>query len=463
MRGATRAIATFVVETPTASIPRETLDAVRRSCFDVIGDTLAGSMQPVGQIIQRQARARGGNPEATVLASGFRTSATEAAFTNGTMGHALDYDDFGSYGHPTVPLFPALLAGAELSGASGQDLLTAYAIGFEVGHCLYKDGNYNQYERGFHSTPVFGAIAAATGCSRLLGLSIEQTISALGIAASEASGIGRNNGTMTKPLHAGQAARAGITAALLAQDGLTAAPDIFEAKQGFCETFLGDNRFDLERIVNTLGNPYKPQSSLMIKKYPCCGGNHSALDAVLSLIHEHDITYDDIEQVEVQAMTYTSPVLRYPEPTNGLNAKFSIHHAVGAAIRDGEVTIEHFTDECARDSKMQEARAKVRAEVMPRWDPRFMYGDTHANPVLIRLKDGRTLTKSVGRDELKGSPRNPLSEEELVAKFRANARRALPDGETVDRAVEICLHLENVAHVSEIIDAVSGSRATVTV
>lgn len=462
MKDATRTIARFIVETPAESIPSEALDSIRWSCFDAVGVALAGSTQPVGQIIQGNAKARGGNPEATVLGAGFRTSATEAALANGTMAHALDYDDFGSFGHPTVGIFPALMAAAELKGASGKELLEAYAIGFEVGYGLNKDGNYNQYERGFHSTAVFGTIAAAAGCARLLGLNVEQTMNALGIAVSEASGIGRNNGTMVKPLHAGLAARGGITAALLAQQGLTAAPDIFEAKQGFAETFLGDGRYDFRRIIDALGNPFRHHTSVLIKKYPCCGSNHSALDAVLGLIHEHDITYDDVEKVEVQAMKYTSPVLRYPDPPTGLNAKFSIHHTVGAAIRDGEVRIEHFTDECARSPEMQEARSKVHAEVMARWDPRFMYPEGDVNPVVMHLKDGRTLSKAVDRHELLGSPRNRWSEESLQGKFRSNASRVLADENSVNRALETWFRLDTVAKIDDAV-ATIDVRDTATV
>ena len=454
MVAGTRDIARFVAETPDDRIPAAAIEAAKRSCFDAVGVLLAGSTQPVGEAIRRYARARGGNEEATVLGAGFKTSVTEAALTNGTQAHALDFDDMGAYGHPTVPILPALLALGEWCGSTGRQVLTSYCIGFEVGTTIYKVGRYNQYERSFHSTPIFGTVAAAAASSRLVGLDVEQTTAALGIAASEASGVGRNNGTMVKPLHAGLAARNGVTAALLAKEGFLAAPDVYEAKQGFCEAFFGDNRYDMERIVASLGNPFKAEDSIIIKKYPCCGGNHSALDAVLGLIREHDLRYDDVEQVEVQAMTYTSPVLRYPEPKTGLNGKFSIQHAVGAALLDGRVSIEHFTDEAVRDPRLREAAAKVKTEVMARWDPRFMYGETDANPVVIRLKDGRVLSKTVGRHDLRGAPTNPLSTNELVAKFRANAGLVLKNGTALDRAVETWIDLERVADVGEAIEAV---------
>lgn len=444
---ATRQIARFIVETPSSDIPEKTLDAIERSFFDAVGVAVAGTDHQVGQVVQSYARARGCKEESTVFGSGFRTSAPEAALTNGTIAHIHDYDDVGAYGHPTVGLMPALIAVAELSGATGQQMLESYAIGFEVALALNKD--YDQYSRGFHSTALFGTMASAAACSRLLGLDIEQTMSAIGIAASEASGVGRNNGTMVKSFHAGLAARNGVMAALLAQEGLTAAVDILEAKQGFLETFLGDGRYNVKEMVASLGNPFSAQDRLSIKHYPCCAGNHSALDAVLSIVKEHNITMDDVEQVEVQAMTYTSPVLRYPEPKDGLAAKFSVHHAVAVALTDGEVRKDHFTDECATSERMKAARAKVRAEVMPRWDPRFMYGKHDANPVEVRTNDGRVLTACFGRNELKGSPGNPHTEAELVEKFRDNVSLTLKSPEAIDEALKTWRDIRSIKNVRD--------------
>lgn len=432
---ATRAIAQFVIETSSDAVPPATLSAVNRSCFDAVGVLLAGTTQPVGQIIQRYALARGGAAESTLLPSGVRTSAPEAAFANATMAHALDYDDMGSYGHPTAPMLPALLALGETTGATGRDLLTCYAIGFEVGHALCRGGNYDQYEKGFHSTPVFGTVAVAAACARLLGLTVDQASHALGIAASEASGVGRNNGSMTKPLHAGMAARNGVVAALLARDGFTAIPDVYEAPQGFAETFLGAGRYDMDRIVGMMGRPFHAEDLLIIKKYPCCGGSHSALDALFAIMREHALRYEDVDVMEVRAMTYTSPVLRYPEPPTGLAAKFSVHHTLGAAVREGEVRIDAFTDERVHDPALVEARGKVHTEIMSRWDPRMRSRDNRANPVTVRLKDGRAFTKAVGVHDLHGAPADPLSREELVAKFRANAGLALRDEAAVGRAL----------------------------
>lgn len=216
--GATEIVAKWVVNTSYEDIPPEAIRMANESCFDLLGVILAGSVQPVGQIIQQYVADLGGAPDATVLSGGGRISMPNAALANGTMGHALDYDDFGGFGHPTVAIFPALLALGENMGATGRDLLEAYVVGCEVGLALQHTTKYNQMLRGFHSTGVIGRMA----CAKLLKLDEGQTTTALGIAGSMASGLIHNFGTMTKPLIAGLTCRDGVMAAQLAQRGLTA-------------------------------------------------------------------------------------------------------------------------------------------------------------------------------------------------------------------------------------------------
>lgn len=454
-RGATREIARFVVETPAGSVPAETLKSIDLSCFDAVGVAMGGAAEEVSRIVTRMVRARGGPPEATLFGSGERVSAPQAALANGAMAHALDYDDFGGFGHPTVAILPAALAAAELVGAPGLAVAEAFAIGFEIGLGLCQGGRYNQGDGGFHSTSVFGTVAAAAACARILGLDVQQTMMALGIAASEAGGIGRNNGTMTKPLHAGLAARGGLESALLAREGLTSAPDIFEARQGFCEAFLGFGKIDLRTVIDELGNPFRHQHWMTLKKYPCCGSAHSALDAVLGLVRDHDISFDDIDTVVVGGMEHASGVLRYPEPATGLNGKFSVHHTVAAAILDGHVGIEHFTQGAVTDARLAAARRKVRADVLSRWDPRSMYPDSTADPVTVRLLDGTELSRSVERGQILGHPRNPWPQDEVERKFRANAARLFNDGAALERSLVIWLHLSKIEQVSEAIAALA--------
>jgi len=449
----TAEIAEFVVEFPENEIPSEELEAVERSWFDVVGVLLAGSVQPLGQMIVDYVRRRGGRGHASVVATSVQAPPTEAALANGTMAHALDYDDMGAYGHPTVTIFPALLGLAEYrGGTSGAALAVAHAIGFEMGASLFGAG-YDQYDRAFDGTPIFGVLTATAAGCRLMGLSVDETRSALGIAASEACGIGRNDGTMTKPLHAGLAARNAVQAVLLARRGFSAAVDVLERTQGFCETFFGKGVVKTEEVVGSLGRPFKASRSVMIKKYPCCGDSHSALDGLLDLVRQEHLRYENIREVEVQAMSPTSPGLRYQVPRSGLNGKFSIHHALAVAIRKGAVVIDDFTDDAVRSSELVEARDKVRAEVMARWDRRLMYRLEDGNTVKVVLADGRVLTNRVGWSALRGSVTVPLTEDELVGKFRENASLAL-GSEQVDEAVGRWRHLTRVDDIRKSVESV---------
>ena len=295
--GATKTVASWIVNTSYEDIPPEAIRVAGESCFDYLGVTLAGAVQPVGKIIQKYVAEQGGSPEATVLASGLRTHLANAALANGTMGHALDYDDFGGFGHPTVAIFPSLLALGEKMGSSGRDLLEAYVVGCELGIALDKTTKYNQMERGFHSTAVLGRMASAAGCAKLLKLDEHDTTMALGIAGSMAGGLIHNFGTMTKPLHAGLTARDGVTAVQLAQMGLTAGESILEHPVGYANTVIGEGTYDLNEMAGNLGKPFRTQDELMIKKYPCCGGNHGMLDSIFMLMREHEFDYRDVETV----------------------------------------------------------------------------------------------------------------------------------------------------------------------
>ena len=253
--GATETTARWIVNTSYEDIPPDAIRVANESCFDLLGVILAGSVQPVGEIIQQYVTDLGGVPEATVLSSGIKTSLPNAALANGTMGHALDYDDFGGFGHPTVAIFPALLALGEHIGATGRDLLEAYVIGCELGLALQHTTKYNQMQKGFHSTGVIGRLASAAACAKLLKLDEKQTTTALGIAGSMASGLIHNFGTMTKPLHAGLTCRDGVTAAQLAQRGLTSGDQILEHPFGFAATVLGQGIYNLDEMAENLGKP----------------------------------------------------------------------------------------------------------------------------------------------------------------------------------------------------------------
>lgn len=426
-RGATRAIADFVHSCPGASIPAADRNAAVRSCLDTLGVIVAGAAEPIGQIITAEVEERGGRSEATLLSSAALLPAPLAAFANGVFSHALDYDDMGGYGHPSGALLSSLLAVAELDGdVSGKDLIDAYCIGFDVGASLRRSCRYDQADRGFHSTGVFGTIAATAACGRALGLNPDEVTMALSIAASQAGGLIANFGTMSKPLHAGAVAESAVRSTLLARRGFTGADDILEARRGFFEAFLGLGTYDLSNIGGVLGVPFKAASSLTIKKYPCCGSNHSAVDGVLAALREGGLGYGDVARVDIHDVSHTSPPTRFLRPETGIQGKFSLPYVVGTALRKQSVKIADFTDDAVKDPAALEAMEKVRLHLMSRWEPAFAHG-SEVNRVVLTLHDGSTISRAVGRPEMLGAPGNPLSEETLGEKFVENVALALPE------------------------------------
>ncbi len=443
--GATETISKWIVNTSYEDIPPDAIRVANESCFDLLGVILAGSTEPVGEIIGQYVADLGGNPEATVLASGQRSSQQNAALANGTMGHALDYDDFGGFGHPTVAIFPALLALAETTGAMGKDLIEAYVIGCEIGMAIQHATKYNQMDKGFHSTAVIGRLASASACAKLLKLDEQQTTTALGIAGSMSSGLIHNFGTMTKPLHAGMTCRDGVMAAQLAQRGLSAGDQIIEHPFGFANTVIGPGIYDLDEMAENLGKPYRIQDALIIKKYPCCGGNHAMLDSLFSLMREHNFTYEDVASAEVD-QSYYSVVMLYQEPEDSLKGKFSAKYNVAAALIDGEIGIETFRDEKITDGTVQETMGKVRTRVLAKSEEGatdFLKG----LPIKITLKDGRVFEHTTGRHDIIGGQVNPWGFENIAKKFRVNAGMVMPESD-VESAVNAWSDIPQMTDVS---------------
>ena len=443
--GATDTIAKWIVNTTYEDIPPDAIRVANESCFDVIGVILAGSVQPVGEIIKKYVADQGAAPQATVLSSGSQSSVANAALANGTMGHALDYDDFGGFGHPTVAIFPALLAIGEHSGATGRDLLEAYVIGCEVGLALQHATKYKQMDKGFHSTAVIGRLACTAACAKLMKLDKEQTVMALGMAGSMASGLIHNFGTMTKPLHAGLTCRDGVTAAQLAQRGLTAGEQIIEHPFGFATTVLGEGIYDLDEMAENLGNPYRVQDALMIKKYPCCGGNHAMLDSLFSLMRDNNFTYEDVASAEVD-QSYYSVVMLYQDPDDELKGKFSAKYNVAAALVDGEIAIDTFTQEKIADPTINETMGKVRTRVMAKSEEMLTRSDD-GHKIKITLKDGRVFEHITARADILGSQKNPWGFENIKAKFQENVALVLSK-EGVEDAVNAWSDILQVSDVS---------------
>src|SRR5262247_3283087 len=284
-------LAEFTVKTSLADCPPAAIALTRRAALDSVGVMLAGASEPCARIVRQVVRTEGALPLCTVLGSSLRTSPTWAALANGVAGHAHDFDDtnFALLGHPSVPLLAALLAAAEAEMKTGVDVALGYMIGFEISATLGIALNPAHYTRGWHATSSIGTVGCAAAAARVMGLDLVQTRHALAIAASHASGLKENFGSMTKPYHAGHAARNGLLAAQLAREGMTASETALEGKQGYAAAFGGAH--GLDHALESLGRRWHLLASgIAVKPYQLCAITPSAIDALLDLRAEHRLS-----------------------------------------------------------------------------------------------------------------------------------------------------------------------------
>jgi 2-methylcitrate dehydratase PrpD len=446
--GATEKLAQFVVGTSYDSLPEEVVTAAKRAVLDTLAVTVAGCREEAAAIITAYVRELGAAGEAGVVGSGFQTAASEAALANGTLAHALDYDDvsISMLGHPSAPLLPAVLAIAEKTGAPGKDIIAAFVLGFEVECKVGSAIGAGHYARGWHPTATLGTLGAATACAKLLRSDLATTRAALGIAASLAGGSRQNFGTMSKPLHAGIAARNGVVAASLAARGFTADASIIEAPLGFLHLFgVGDH--DGEKAAASLGQPFDIISpGISVKLYPCCYASHRAVDAALQLQKETDIEGPRIARVEARVSRGTAIPLIHHRPRTGLEAKFSMEYCLAAALLDGRINLASFSDEALQRPQAQELLQRV--EMVEEEQGQPIVGPA---TVTVILDDGSQHSRRV--ETPRGDPKAPLTWEELVAKYRDCAAGILPDA-VIARSAEIITDLEAAADVGELMGIV---------
>ena len=449
---ATEELAKFACELTYKKLPEEAIGWAKDAILDCTGVALAGSNEEAGKIIASYAKEIAGRPDAGVFASGFKTSAGDAALANGTMAHALDYDDYvlpNWTGHPTAPILPAIFALGQRQRISGKDLLLAYVVGFEVGARMGACLGRGHYESGWHPTATYGTMGAAAACCNILKLNVMQTQSAFGIASSEASGVRQNFGTMTKPLHAGLSARNGVMAALLAGKGFTADGNAIEGPFGFGKVFSAGGNYDPAKILKGLGESYLlVEHGISVKPYPCCAEAHRCLDAILLLIKEHDIKADKVESVECRTSDMVSKIMIRHLPKTADEAKFSMEYCMAVALLDGEAELQQFTAERVTEPKVQKLLTRVNYVHLPEASG-YLNMERYPERVTVKLRDGSAYSHEVLTN--KGKPGNRLSKEELIAKYSACAAEAISQ-DRIDRSIEMLGRLEKLRDISELMD-----------
>jgi 2-methylcitrate dehydratase PrpD len=411
-----------------AAPPAEARARAALAMLDTVGVTLAGAVEPCSRIVQFAVAAEGGHACA-VFGTKTRAGAGGAALANGTAAHALDYDDmcFVSLAHPSAPLVPAIVAAAETIGASGRAMVDAYVIGFEIEGRIGALMNPRHYQRGWHCTSTLGTLGAAAAVSRLFGLDPATAGRALAIAASEASGLKENFGTMVKPLHAGLAARNGVLAAALARDGFTASALALDGPQGLLKA-MDSERESLTDAIADLGARWEiVDTGITVKLYPSCAGTHPSLDAILALKRRHGFTADDVDRIDIDVDSIVPTILIYDTPATALEGKFSMPFCVAAAVVHGQVGLETFDEAALADEHIAALMTRTAMHVDTSFDGAG--APLSRARVVVRLLDGGVLVEEARG--ARGYPAQPAGDDELDAKFLSCARRTMNEDAAV--------------------------------
>jgi 2-methylcitrate dehydratase PrpD len=416
--GFTRQLAQWIAESQRAW-PERAVDQAERAIVDTVACMIAGAGDEALQRVANGLQRWGANGVVSRVGALDGMEAPWAALINGTAAHALDYDDVldPAASHVSAVMVPALLALGEEIDASGAELVDAYIVGVEVQECLAEAVNMAHYTRGWHTTLTLGAPSAAAACARLLHLDAEQSRNAISLATSLAGGFKRQFGTNAKPFHAGLAAKNGILAARMAAAGLTADPDVFEGARGFLDLMVGPDAAGFGTVLRRLDGPPAIESpGVWLKRYPCCASTHRPVDGLIAMARTHNLAAVDIARVETLVSEPAVRNLMYVEPDDEMQARFSMAYCMAAAAHDKDLTLATFR------------RAAIGRADIAAFIPRVTMVSDPAQPAdmpstmkswattTITTTDGRRFTSKVV--DPKGYPDNPLSEQELVGKFR---------------------------------------------
>ena len=430
----TRTLASFVVGSRLADIPEAVRHEGKRALLNWLGCALGGCRDEAVKRALAALKPMFGPGEATLLGRREKADPLHAALINGLGSNILDFDDthLKTVIHPSVPVASALLPLAERTAPSGADFLHAFILGVEVECRIGLAVSPQHFEAGWHITATTGVFGAAAAAGKLLRLDEAQMTAALGIAATQASGLNEMMGSMCKSYNMGHAARSGLMAALLAAKGFTSSARSIEAARGFAHV-LGREP-NLERITASLGASYELASNAY-KPYPCGIVLHPVIDACIHLRGANRLQARDIERVEVKVHPLTLQLTGRREPATGLEGKLSFQHSAAVALIDGVAGVQQY-----RDARVKSpAVAALRARVTGVPDAAMRLDEAQ---VTVVLKDGRELAKHV-RYAL-GSLERPMSDEQLEAKFRQLAGNALAPAAT-ERLLALMWNLEEIA------------------
>jgi 2-methylcitrate dehydratase PrpD len=445
-------ILSFFMSTSFEDVPAEVIHQGKRCLVDWVGVTLGGRHHPATAMLIDAVKQLGGRRQATILGTSIKTSLLNAALVNGAMSHVLDFDDthLPALMHPSAPLIPALLAYGEWDGVSGKDFLLAYLLGFEVETRISLAMGASHYNAGWHSTATMGRFGAAAGVAKMAGLNMQETARAFGLAGTQASGIRKVFGTMTKSFHTGKAAADGLLAVLLAQKGYTSPMDILEGEKGLAALFSVD--FDPSRALKDLGRFYTIMN-VSFKPFASCLYTHPAIDGVIHLRNVHGLTSEDVDAVHCSVSKFCMDAACNLNPQTGLEGKFSTPYCIAVALMEGRAGEDLFQDELARNPSITSLLKRIHVE------EKWQLSDKQAE-IKIQLHDGRMLNHKV--EHPPGDSERPLTDQDLEDK----ARSLLGSIFSKKRSDAILQNLwgfesvKNVAELTQLLSKKDGQRRT---
>jgi 2-methylcitrate dehydratase PrpD len=449
-------LAEFIAGEKFESLPPETVEKAKEFALDVIGCMIGSSRRPQINILTEVLQAEGGNSRSSVVAHGFKTSMMNAALLNGTSGHALDFDDDHREGtmHPSVAVFPAVLAVGENRAVTGKEFLLSYILGLEVMIRLGESFLGKSYYQGFHPTGTCGVFGAAASCAKVMGLDAVRTKYALGIAGSFASGTQEctGEGAWQKPLQAGHPAMGGVLAASLAEKRFIGAGTVFDGPNGLIRAFSFKDQFDYGRITETLGQKWEMKDT-SIKMYACCRFCGPVFDCALDL-YRQGVRSNNVKRVVARVGDFSikmlcNPVEQKLRPVTHVDAQFSLPWAVATAICKNKGSIDEFGTEALKDVQVLAMAEKVAWEFDPAAEA--VYPRAYPATLITELNDGRILQAHV--DYPKGDPENPATKTEIISKFHSLTGNYL-DKEKREKIIHTVNRLDGLEDISELTDLI---------
>jgi 2-methylcitrate dehydratase PrpD len=442
-------------------LPGTAVESAKREVLDSLATALGGSSKPGVRELVDMVKEWGGTAQSTIIAYGLKCPAPNAAQVNATMIHALDYDD----GHQValvhigcVAVSTCFAVSERMGKVSGKELITAIALGgdFLARLGLASKPGASALSSGFHPTTLFGFLGAAAMAGRLMGLSDEKMVNAIGLAYHQCGGAGSGvaDGALAKRMGPGLAAKAGITASLMAERGITGQRDSLEGSSGLFKVYMGGD-YNPQTLVSELGIRFEG-TNIGDKPYPCCGLTHACIDAALTLRSKHSVDIEQISEIIVYGGQPVYALSQPPEIKNAprtiIDAQFSVPWVTATALVKGKVTVDDFTDQSIRNPAILQLARKIQS----RLEPSMNRHGVGPGGVVIIMKDGTKYTEEV--EHCLGSVERPMTFDDCARKFRECSHSSMIplSSAAADKVIDMIDRMEKLDDATEIIRLCSG-------